>query len=164
MEFKKAAETDLEEIMRLVQSAVTHMNEAGIHQWDDIYPAKEDFLSDIKAGSLYKGSADGGIAVLFALNTCQDEAYLTADWSYTGTSFSVLHRLCVHPDFQHQGRAKETLDWIEAHLKARGVKAVRLDVFSENPYALRLYEKAGYRQTGTADWRKGRFYLMEKVL
>lgn len=44
------------------------------------------------------------------------------------------------------------------------IESIRLDVFTQNPFALRLYEKTGYRKTGTADWRKGKFILMEKVL
>ena len=42
--------------------------------------------------------------------------------------------------------------------------SVESDVFTENPYAIKLYEKAGYVKRGYADWRKGRFALMEKKL
>ena len=42
--------------------------------------------------------------------------------------------------------------------------SVRLDVYSENPYALRLYQGNGYMKRGYADWRKGRFFMMEKQL
>ena len=76
----------------------------------------------------------------------------------------MLHRLCVNPKFQNQGVAKKTLIYIEEQLRNAGTKAIRLDVFTQNPYALKLYEKAGYHKTGTADWRKGRFLLMEKNL
>lgn len=44
------------------------------------------------------------------------------------------------------------------------INAIRLDVFSQNPFALKLYEKCGYAKTGTVNWRKGIFYLMEKYL
>ena len=39
-----------------------------------------------------------------------------------------------------------------------------MDVFSENPFALKLYKRNGYQVRGCADWRKGRFFLMEKSL
>jgi len=45
-----------------------------------------------------------------------------------------------------------------------GIKSVRLDTFSENPAALRLYEKLGYKNTGRVNFRKGLFYLFEKSL
>lgn len=38
------------------------------------------------------------------------------------------------------------------------------DVFTENPYAQKLYRKSGYQVRGYADCRKGRFDLMEKKL
>ena len=53
---------------------------------------------------------------------------------------------------------------IEKEVKATGGTSVRLDAFSQNPYALRLYEHAGYCITGSADWRMGQFVLMEKML
>lgn len=164
MEFRKATADDIEEICRLVQHAITVMDENSIPQWDDVYPTREDFLNDIHSGTLYAGTLDGTISVIFALNKCQDEAYFSADWSYRGERFCVLHRLCVNPQFQNQGVAKKALIYIEEKLLREGIESIRLDVFTKNPFALRLYEKAGYHQTGTADWRKGKFILMEKLL
>lgn len=164
MEFRKASENDIEEICRLVKGAIDVMEKNGIPQWDEVYPAREDFFNDIKAESLYAGIIDGKIAVIFALNKCQDEAYFAADWTYRGENFCVIHRLCVNPEFQNQGIAKKTLNYIEEKLSGEGIESIRLDVFTQNPFALRLYEKTGYRKTGTADWRKGKFILMEKNL
>lgn len=45
----------------------------------------------------------------------------------------------------------------------KALKAIQKP-FIENPYALRLYDKCGYRNAGTVLWRKGEFYLMEKRL
>lgn len=53
---------------------------------------------------------------------------------------------------------------VESMAMKNGIKAIRLDAFTENPIALRLYEKLGYNIAGYADWRKGRFALMEKKL
>lgn len=60
--------------------------------------------------------------------------------------------------------ARTTLIHIEKELRKNNVGAIRLDVYSKNPFALSLYLRCGYTQTGIADWRKGRFYLMEKKL
>lgn len=43
-------------------------------------------------------------------------------------------------------------------------ESVRLDVFSKNPYAIRLYENNSYEKRGNVCWRKGEFYLMEKKI
>ena len=91
MDFKKATESDIEEICSLVKNAIAVMDHDGIPQWDEIYPTKEDFLNDIRAQSLYKGIIDGQIAVIYALNKFQDEAYFSADWTYRGEDFCIIH-------------------------------------------------------------------------
>ena len=139
MDFQKATKSDIEEIYSLIKKAIAVMDQNGILQWDEIYPTKEDFLNDIRAQNLYKGIIDGQIAVVYALNKCQDEAYFFADWTYRGEDFCVIHRLCVNPEFQNRGVAKNTLAHIEQQLREAGIKAIRLDVFTLNPYALRLY-------------------------
>lgn len=165
MNYKLATEEDLDEICLLVKAAIAEMERNEIPQWDEIYPSREDFLNDINAGSLFVGEvSDNGekrIAVIYALNKECDEEYKNGDWKYDG-DFRVVHRLCVHPDFQRRGIARDTLIHIEKQAADLGAKSIRLDVFSLNPFSLRLYEHAGYSKTGEANWRKGLFYLMEK--
>ena len=164
MHYRLAEEKDIGSIMHLVASAVAEMENRGIFQWDDLYPAEEVFLSDIRNGWLYAGMQDTDIAVIYAVSRECDEQYANGNWKYPGSEYRVLHRLCVDPRFQNRGVAKETLRHIEEELRENGVETVRLDVFCNNPYALALYRRSGYEQVGTALWRKGTFYLMEKHL
>ena len=164
MHYRLAEEKDIGSIMHLVASAVAEMENRGIFQWDDLYPAEEVFLSDIRNGWLYAGMQDTDIAVIYAVSRECDEQYANGNWKYPGSEYRVLHRLCVDPRFQNRGIAKETLRHIEEELRENGVETVRLDVFCNNPYALALYRRSGYEQVGTALWRKGTFYLMEKHL
>lgn len=53
---------------------------------------------------------------------------------------------------------------IEQQVKKEGARAIRLDTFTQNPYAVSMYEGLGYAKRGYANWRKGSFYLMEKKL
>ena len=93
-----------------------------------------------------------------------DVQYKNGSWEYPNSNFRIIHRLCVNPLYQNQGIAKETLNYIESELKENSVESIRLDVFFDNPYALSLYRKNGYKEVGVANWRKGNFYLMEKHL
>ncbi|MBO7485290.1 MAG: GNAT family N-acetyltransferase [Spirochaetaceae bacterium] len=165
MNYRLAEKSDLDEICSLIKSAIVVMEQRGIFQWDEIYPARKDFLNDINTSSLFVGVPDCGekkrITVVYALNKECDEEYKTADWKYCG-EWRVVHRLCVHPDFQNRGIAKETLLHIENKARAFGANSIRLDVFSQNPFSLKLYERSGYHKTGEVHWRKGLFYLMEK--
>ena len=162
LQYRKATITDLEEIYTLVSLAIDEMIEHDILQWDEIYPTKEDFRNDINNDHLYVGLVDEQIAVVYALNQECDKEYENGCWKYPDQPYYVVHRLCVHPDFQHRGIAKQTLLHIEAQLSKKNIHAIRLDAFSNNPFSLKLYGSLNYSRVGYADWRKGRFYLMEK--
>ena len=164
LQYRKATLDDIEEIYSLVTHAIDKMIKHDILQWDEIYPTKEDFRNDISHNHLYIGLADGQIAVVYALNQECDKEYENGCWKYPDKPYYVVHRLCVHPDFQHRGIAKQTLLHIEAELLKKNIHAIRLDAFSNNPFSLKLYDSLHYSRVGYADWRKGRFYLMEKYL
>ena len=162
--YRAAVPEDLDAVFRLVTDAITQMERQNIRQWDSIYPAKADFQKDIVNRQLFVGCLNGVPAVVYALNRECDGQYRNGRWRYTGDDYIVVHRLCVAPERQNQGLAHAALLHIEQAVKRRGCKAVRLDVFSENPYACRLYASLGYYTAGTAFWRKGKFYLLEKLL
>lgn len=162
LQYRKATLDDLEEIYSLITLAIDDMIKKEIPQWDDIYPTQDDFRNDIVHNHLYVGLADGKIAVVYALNQECDKEYENGCWKYPNQPYYVVHRLCVHPNFQHRGIAKHTLLHIEAELLQKDVHAIRLDAFSNNPFSLKLYDSLQYSRVGYADWRKGRFYLMEK--
>ena len=162
--FRRAEPCDLDEIALLVDAAIKRMTERRIFQWDDVYPAKDDFARDIRRRELYAGTIGGRIAVVYALSRESNGQYASGAWQYTGDDYLVLHRLCVSPDFQNKGIARKTMRHIEEDSARRGAKAIRLDAFLGNPIALRLYSESGYRTAGSACWRKGPFVLLEKVL
>ena len=162
--YRAANNDDLDEIFQLVENAIKQMEHDKIYQWDSIYPTKEDFHNDIQKNELYVGIINEKIVVVYALSKECDEQYKNGEWQYIGDKYNVIHRLCVSPDFQKKGIAQTTLLYIEGELMVLGMKAIRLDVFYENPYALKLYSNNGYSKVGNAHWRKGKFFLMEKLL
>lgn len=164
MNFRKATSEDLTEINVLIKDAISNMERQNIHQWDEIYPAAEDFKNDFESKNLFVGTKYDEIAVVYVVSRDFDDEYNKANWQFTDGDFRIIHRLCVNPKFQNQGIAKKTLGHIENELKSQNIKSIRLDVFSENPYALSLYEKSGYKKAGSANWRKGMFFLLEKDL
>ena len=162
IKYRKAEPNDIEEICSIVHDAVDVMERDHIFQWDDLYPAKRDFQEDIKKSQLFVGLVNGQIAVIYTLNQECDKEYENGKWKYKDEPFYIIHRLCVNPTFQNTGIAKATLLHIEKQLKEIDIHVIRLDVFSNNPFALRLYNSLGYLKAGHADWRKGKFFLMEK--
>lgn len=155
---------DLDEVWTLVHNAIENMIAQNILQWDDLYPDKDILREDILKGQLHLGIVHEQIAVIYVLNQeCEDE-YKYGKWKYEDRSYCIIHRLCVNPIFQNSGIGRIAMLHIEKEIQSMGIHAIRLDAFSENPFALRLYDHLGYDRVGEVEWRKGRFYLMEKYL
>ena len=164
MKYSKAKENQIEEVFSVFSAAIKHMEMQGIQQWDEIYPDKAIIAEDIAKNQMYIGMVEEKIAICFVLSEEYDEEYKNGQWQWPEAKFCVIHRICVSPDFQNQGIAKETLKYIENLCKSQGYDSIHLDCFTENPYSRKLYDKAGYSVVGYADWRKGRFELREKKL
>lgn len=164
MEFIRATMQDVSELVSLYRAATRHMDEHGIHQWDEFYPTEVFIREDIERDQLWICRIEGRIAVAYALEECGADDYETADWRYDEAVFVVLHRLCVHPDFQGQRLSQRAMEALEAETRSRGIRAIRLDVFPQNPAALHLYESRGFVKAGEIVYRKGLFYLYEKQL
>lgn len=141
MEFRQGTIDDLNNICKLITAAINTMEEKGIHQWDAIYPTKEDFANDIINDTLYTVTEGAQLIAIYTVNTEYNPEYLNTKWTYNGEMTCIIHRLCVSPEVQNRGIGKIVLNHIENQLQNIEVESVRLDVFSENPYAIRLYEK-----------------------
>jgi Acetyltransferases, including N-acetylases of ribosomal proteins len=155
---------DLDQVDKIYKNAIEVMDSNGINQWDNIYPNKEILKEDILKGEMFLGVMDNKIACAFVLNSDYDEEYNNGNWKYRNESFNIVHRLCVNSAFQNQGIGTQSMMLIEKMLRKDGIESIRLDAFSLNPFALRLYEKIGYVRVGEAKWRKGLFYLYEKKI
>lgn len=164
LSYSKGTMEDLDAIHGVFQDAIIEMDRNNIPQWDHLYPNREDLKEDIENETLYVGKIENDIVVVFVLNLDADEQYSTGEWKYPDASYLVLHRFCVNPKYQNCGIGGRALSYVEEVVRTQGIETIRLDAFTRNPYAIRMYEKAGYEKVGTVDFRKGKFYLMEKLV
>jgi ribosomal protein S18 acetylase RimI-like enzyme len=162
MKLKLAKIDDLNIIDEIFKNAIENMVKNNIFQWDEIYPNRNILEDDILKKQMYKIIIDHNIVSVFVLNKECDKEYSNGDWEYSGNDFMVLHRLCVNNKYQNKGFGTKTMLSIENYLKNKSVKSIRLDAFSKNLIALKLYNKLEYKKAGEANWRKGIFYLFEK--
>jgi ribosomal protein S18 acetylase RimI-like enzyme len=162
MILRNATLEDFKSVINIFNDAVAVMNDNNIHQWDHLYPNEDILRNDILSNQMYLCEINDQIASVFVLNQDYDEEYKNGDWQYNGCSYYVIHRLCVNPVFQGKGVGSRTMLKIEKLLREKGIETIRLDAFSLNPAALRMYDKLGYKKVGKAVWRKGLFYLFEK--
>ena len=164
MEFRPATIDDLDALVALYGAATQDMLRQGIDQWDEYYPDREILTEDVESGDMTLGLLDGEPACAWVVNREYEPEYVSGAWEHTGGEFCVLHRLCVNPEQQGRGLARQAMARMEKNALDKGFDSVRLDVFSQNLHAQRLYERLGYKRTGEVRFRKGIFYLMEKGL
>ena len=164
LEFRRAGTDDLDALVALYGAAAQDMREKGIDQWDEYYPDREILAEDVESGDMTLGLLDGRLACAWVVNREYEPEYELGAWEHTEGDFCVLHRLCVNPEMQGRGLARQAMARMEKNARDQGFDSVRLDVFSQNLHAQRLYERLGYKRTGEVRFRKGIFYLMEKGL
>ncbi|MCK9169461.1 MAG: GNAT family N-acetyltransferase [Treponema sp.] len=166
-ELTTASISDLPEIYELYKAAIAHLDECGMHFWDfNWYPSKDVLTADQQKKELYcvRDGGSGRIAACVVLSTEYDEQYTSAQWKYQSDRPLIVHRLCIHPDFQNKGLGKTVMRAVEEWGKLHSFNVIRLDAFSGNAASLTLYSHLGFRKAGEANWTKGMFWLMEKKL
>jgi ribosomal protein S18 acetylase RimI-like enzyme len=75
-----------------------------------------------------------------------------------------LKRMRVHPAFQRRGFGRAVLAELEHRANALGYRTLRLDTTVAQTPARRLYESAGYRQTGRGKFAGFDVLYFEKQL
>lgn len=164
MKIIKAKQKDLNIIADIFKNAIDLMNNNNLYQWDEIYPNHSILERDLLKEQMFIGIDNNIIVSVVVVNNEFDEQYKNGNWKYNNSKFTIIHRLCVNPKYQNQKIGKNTMILVEKLLKKQGIQSIRLDVFSLNTYALRMYQTLQYQKVGEANFRKGLFYLLEKRL
>lgn len=65
---------------------------------------------------------------------------------YASGRTGFIYTLDVHPDYRRKGIGGMLIQTLEKTLRAQGVMRIRLEAALDNPAAMNLYRKAGYRE------------------
>jgi ribosomal protein S18 acetylase RimI-like enzyme len=142
--FERARPQDAETIARLFEEAKRVGKSSGTTDWDESYPTREYIDEDIARGELWALTEDGRLIAAISLLEEDFENGLDAGW--TDVPSCVLTRLCVDPHFQGRGIGAEMMRRITKEAARFGFHATRHLASVNNPAALHLYRKLGYRE------------------
>jgi ribosomal protein S18 acetylase RimI-like enzyme len=161
-----AKEDDVGEIMGLIKDCIIDMESRHIYQWNEYYPNLRIIQDDIQRESIYVLKENEAVLGIIVLNEDQPSEYESLNWSTHEGRILVIHRLAVNPRWQKKGFGTRLLDFAEKHAADNGYASIRLDSYSGNPRALRLYEKHKYKRVGQVHFprRSLPFYCYEKIL
>ncbi|MDB5085248.1 MAG: acetyltransferase [Bacilli bacterium] len=166
MEIIKAEITHLDSLNEIYSTVVHHLRSNKVFQWDSQYPNRNIIKSDLENGSLY-GIVDNSYFVgAMVLNDEQETEYEKIQWENNVGKIMVIHRLVVHPTYQGMGVGKKLLCYAETLAYDNSYKSIRLDAYSGNPAALRLYDRHGYQLRGEVFFprRELPFFCYEKTV
>lgn len=139
---------DLYRIEQLYKDCIDDLNNRGIFQWDHRYPNTEFYISCINNKDQYVFIDDEVLVGCVVLNETQSEEWSAVSWNYKDEKALVIHALAISPKHQGKGYGQKILDLCHEYGLKYNHKVIRLDVFSENPAAIHLYEKNGYKRVG----------------
>lgn len=149
MEIVKGQVTDIEEVLSVFKVANKHLQEQGIHQWDDQYPSRGLLVADAEKECLFGIVEDGCWIAAMVIDDVQEEPWKNVDWEYTKGRILCIHRLVVNPEVQGKGLGKKLLQFAEEYAGTHGYASIRLDAYNGNPSALAFYERLGYVNSGS---------------
>lgn len=99
-----------------------------------LHPSDEMILGYISPGNMFFSELDGKIASAVAVVSRQEKEYHDVPWKMNPADdeVSVVHILCVAPEFQKKGIAARTMRAIIEMSRESGKKAVHLDALKCN--------------------------------
>jgi GNAT superfamily N-acetyltransferase len=96
----------------------------------------EELLAHPEYGGTWLIEADGAPAGYVVITICYSLEF--------GGRFALLDELFVEEQWRSQGLGSEALAFMEAWCVGQSVRAMRLEVWHQNPRALALYQRAGF--------------------
>ena len=136
-----------------------------------VYPTGAYLDQMIAQQELFLLLEEGAILAAVVLNHRADDAFYKAAWQVDAKPEEVLvvHTLASSPDRHRTGLASRMMDFAAELGRARGCKALRLDVWGPNKPAHAFYQKNGFRPGETIrmyyeDTGLDNFTLYERLL
>ena len=143
---RKGTLSDIERILIITKACAKKMDDIGIHQWNDYYPNRTAFETDVERQELFVMEISGSVVGCVALSSLMDKEYENVKWITETRNNLYVHRLAVHPNHQSKGYAKQLMDFAEQFAIKNNYKSVRLDTFSQNKRNQLFYELRGYKK------------------
>lgn len=152
--FRKAEETDLESIWRIIGQAKAQMKRLGSRQWDENYPSRQHICQDIQDENGYVICREERVIAYGVVSFDGEPAYkeIEGQWS-NDLPYVIVHRLAVADEMKRQGIAGNFLLQAEELSRRKGIYSFRVDTKYDNAYMLRLLETLGFSYCGEVRYR-----------
>lgn len=143
---RKGTRSDIDRILTITKACAKNMDDNGIHQWNEYYPNRPAFETDIERDELFVLEIEDIVIGCVAISSLGDKEYEDVKWLTESKNNLYVHRLAVHPDHQHKGYAIQLMNFAEHFAIENNYASIRLDTFSQNKKNQLFYELRGYKK------------------
>jgi ribosomal protein S18 acetylase RimI-like enzyme len=167
LQIRSATLEDIEALLNITKACAKHMIHNNIFQWNENYPNRNAFITDVHRNELYVLLDASQVVGCVVISTLMDEEYKTVQWLSPDTTNIYIHRLAIHPEAQGKGYAQQLMQFAENYAIENNYRSIRLDTFSKNHRNQKFYELRGYKKLGNIYFPKQSvypFYCYERVL
>lgn len=164
---RRAKPSEIIQLITITKACASQMIAEGIYQWNEHYPSLKAFKKDQKRAELFVFITEEKIIGSVTISSEKDIEYNDVSWLTHDSKNYYIHRLNIHPEYQHQGFAKKLMDFAEDFARKQNAISVRLDTFSQNIRNQTFYKKRGYEKLGSIFFPKQSeypFYCYELLL
>lgn len=143
---------DIATIMQLIGYAQDMFAAQGIDQWQNGYPNTHSIKQDMAAGHSYVVRNSARQIVGTAMISFDGEPtykHIDGEWlSKTDSSYAVVHRIAIHPQWKQQGIARFILAHTWQRILQGHASSFRIDTHKQNVAMQALIKKMGFSYCG----------------
>lgn len=164
---RKATLNDIDTILDITKACARDMIAKHVFQWNEYYPNRAAFETDLKREELYVLDLENTIIGCVAMSTFMDDDYFPIRWLTPNENNIYIHHLAIHPEHQGRGYAQLLMDYAETFSIENNYTSIRLDTFSQNLRNQKFYELRGYKKLDEIYFPKQSehpFYCYELIL
>ena len=150
MKFRRAVNTDINDIINIIRQAQSYFKEVGIYQWQDNYPNVETISNDIDNKNSYVLLKDNNIVATAAVSFDEEKTY---DSIYEGqwisnNEYAVIHRMAVDNDYKGLGLSSQIIKNVERLCLNKDVYSIKVDTHEENLSMQKLLKNNQFQYRG----------------
>lgn len=135
---RKAKTTDLDAIDALSQAVIEDMHSNAIFQWNQTYPRKAHFKTDITHDALYVFEENQEILGVMAFYEENETVYKDIEWLRRHSM--VIHRILVMPHHQKKHIGSSFMRFAIEYAHKHGYESIKIDTYPAN-YKMRSFLK-----------------------
>ena len=165
MIFRKAVESDVDQIWEVLQYAIACRKKDGSSQWQDGYPNLESIRNDLKNDWAYVIVDQEGILAYGAVIFDGEPAYeeIVGTWLSTD-DFVVLHRIASAKRSKGMGIATHFFKYVEELALSKGIHSIKVDTNFDNTAMLKILDRLDYQYCGEVYFRGSARKAFEKLV